>query len=415
MADRDQEKSVLRFHFSLLFIGAAFVYFLATVVIGLVVSLRSALGWSWSIPVAVHAHLGTLGWVTLTIMGAMARYVTILSGQALSWQRLIPLNFWLMNLGILSLAGGAWISLPSLMVVGGITVAVAALLFSVNILITIARGRVPTPLPLKFFRAAVVYLGISVGLGVALSGSEYLPWLPPRGIYLAHVHAAMLGWMGLTIMGATYHLVPVMLVRRLNSPSRAWRQFWVFAVGLSGVLVGFLFGSPIILKVFAAVALAGVLWFAWILFSTSGFWASVARSPGVRFIVAGVGYVMVGGTLGFLMAAGILPRSTNLISLHSHLNLVGWATATIFGAVSHVLSTVVENEGLLPRAAAARQGERWIEFLLLNAGIILLVFGFSFQTPLAQAAGGIMILLALGFLGASLFGNGLSRLPRLER
>jgi hypothetical protein len=79
----------------------------------------------------------------------------------------------------------------------------------------LARGGVPLWLPLPFLVTGI--------LGAALFGL-LLPWVAPQAILapgfphvLTLVHTATLGWLTMTIMGASLQLAPVIL----TSPLRA--------------------------------------------------------------------------------------------------------------------------------------------------------------------------------------------------
>ena len=80
---------------------------------------------------------------------------------------------------------------------------------------TSPRGGVPLSVPLPFLLAGVC--------GAALFG-VLLPWVAPDAArapdfphVLALVHTATLGWLTMIIMGATYQLVPVILVTPLRA------------------------------------------------------------------------------------------------------------------------------------------------------------------------------------------------------
>ena len=45
--------------------------------------------------VGAHVHIGTLGWISMALMGALYYLVPLVSGKALSWPRLVNWVFWL--------------------------------------------------------------------------------------------------------------------------------------------------------------------------------------------------------------------------------------------------------------------------------------------------------------------------------
>ncbi len=45
--------------------------------------------------VGAHTHIGTLGWISLSLMGALYYLVPLVSGNPLSWPRLVNWVFWI--------------------------------------------------------------------------------------------------------------------------------------------------------------------------------------------------------------------------------------------------------------------------------------------------------------------------------
>src|SRR5512146_2135844 len=119
----------------------------------------------------------------------------------------------------------------------------------------LARGGVPLWLPLPFLVTGIV--------GAALFGA-LLPWVAPQAILasgfphvLALVHTATLGWLTMTIMGASLQLAPVIL----NSPLRAARfarwQYPVYVAGVTLLITGFwVMNIPLLITGGALVILA---------------------------------------------------------------------------------------------------------------------------------------------------------------
>lgn len=80
---------------------------------------------------------------------------------------------------------------------------------------------------LAWFRAAVIYLLIAVGLGVAMGAHGDFTM---RSV---HSHLNLLGWVSLALMGLIYQQLPQLGARRLAK----W-QFWLHNLGLAGMASG---------------------------------------------------------------------------------------------------------------------------------------------------------------------------------
>src|SRR5690242_2973177 len=100
---------------------------------------------------------------------------------------------------------------------------------------------VPLRLPLIFLlsgTAASVLLGIGAIflLPTALADPQAMQ-------VLALVHTATLGWFTMTIMGAMYQLVPVVLVTRLRAVPLAHGQMALYLAGVALLVSGFWFNA----------------------------------------------------------------------------------------------------------------------------------------------------------------------------
>src|SRR6185312_10857337 len=101
----------------------------------------------------------------------------------------------------------------------------------------LARGGVPLWLPLPFLLTGVI--------GAAVFG-VLLPFVAPEALVapnfphvLALVHIATLGWLTMTIMGASLQLAPVILVSPLRAARLSRAQYPLYAVGVALLVTGF--------------------------------------------------------------------------------------------------------------------------------------------------------------------------------
>ncbi len=125
-----------------------------------------------------------------------------------------------------------------------------------------------------FFRSAVLFLivGIAIGLEMAISGDH--------GIFPAHAHINLLGWVTSALFGGYYALNPDRAERRI-----AMIHFVVYTVGLVVMLPALyvmLLGYPRVEPIVATGSLivaAGVLIFAAVVFSSGRQSAAVPAAP----------------------------------------------------------------------------------------------------------------------------------------
>ena len=257
----------------------------------------------------------------------------------------------------------------------------------------LARGGVPLWLPLPFLVTGIV--------GAALFGA-LLPWVAPQAILasgfphvLALVHTATLGWLTMTIMGASLQLAPVIL----NSPLRAARfarwQYPVFVAGVALLVAGFWFWRTQLLIVGGSLVVLAVAHYAVILGATLLYVRahSQTRPLTARYLTASLVYlclvVSLGLTAALNLAFGFLGAGAiRLLLTHITLGIVGWLTTTLIG-VSYTLVRLFA----LVHGHDDKLGRRI--FALLNGGIVGLAAGFALDWLPLTAVGGLLLIAAV--------------------
>jgi len=113
-----------------------------------------------------------------------------------------------------------------------------------------------------FFKTAIIFLIIGIGMGLQMAISEN------HEVLGAHAHANLLGWVTMALFGVYYALNPRKAEKRL-----AMLQYWVYTTGvvimvpsLYMMLQGNSAMEPVV-AVASLITFAGVLLFAVIVFS----------------------------------------------------------------------------------------------------------------------------------------------------
>ncbi|HKT40467.1 MAG TPA: hypothetical protein VJR48_18995, partial [Ktedonobacterales bacterium] len=261
----------------------------------------------------------------------------------------------------------------------------------------LARGGVPLWLPLPFLVTGVT--------GAALFGA-LLPWVMPQAILapgfphvLTLVHTATLGWLTMTIMGASLQLTPVILTNPLRAARFARWQYPIYLVGVALLLSGFWFWRMPLLIVGGSLVVLAVAHYAVILGATLVYAhrqherAHTAHPLTARYLSASLIYlclvVCLGLTAALNLAFGFLGAGTGrLLLAHITLGVVGWLTCTLMG-VSYTLVRMFA----LVHGHADRQGRR--VFALLNGGIVGMAAGFALAWLPLTLLGGLLLIAAV--------------------
>ena len=156
---------------------------------------------------------------------------------------------------------------------------------------------------------------------------------------LALAHTVALGWIGLTIVGASYQLVPVVLERPLWSERLARWQLAILAVGISGMVAHFALGRWSGLPWAAGLVAAGVaghLLNVTLTLRGLSRWSFTARCLAAAHVGLAL-TALFGLTLAILRAAHVaLPDPLAAVHAHYHLALLGWVAPMIFGIAARV-------------------------------------------------------------------------------
>jgi len=86
----------------------------------------------------------------------------------------------------------------------------------------------------RFIKAALVWLGLGVTLGVAIAVHPL--WIIYRP---AHVHMNLLGFVTMMIYGVAYHVIPRFAGHPLHARRLAIAQWWLANAGLIIMALGF--------------------------------------------------------------------------------------------------------------------------------------------------------------------------------
>ena len=203
----------------------------------------------------------------------------------------------------------------------------------------------PLSIPLRHFVVALAFLlaggvvGLADGLGLVTGLAR-----------AAHLHLVLVGFVCLTIAGAMTQFVPVWSGTNLHSNRLARAQLWLLAVGLGGLVVGFLGNRPSLLPAFGTFVLAGF----WTLAYNVGRTLATARPFDVTegHFAAALGFFVVLTPLGLLLAVGFVARPLaalpvtrgGVVAAHATLAVFGAVLTTVYGALYQLVPMFGQTE-----------------------------------------------------------------------
>jgi hypothetical protein len=189
---------------------------------------------------------------------------------------------------------------------------------------------------------------------------------------LGLTHIATLGWITMIIFGAMFQLVPVVLQVKLFSVKLAEAQFWIFLIGLTGMVISFFQFDTYLLAVFASLVSIAMLIF---IFNITASMTKVKEwNITGTYIAAALVYLFFTVVAGIMMAINLYhpyfkTNHLEYLKLHAHLAFVGWVSMVIMGVSYKLIPMFSLSHGFSLKPA------KWV-FGFINAGLILLTIEY---------------------------------------
>lgn len=353
-------------------------------------------------------HTATLGWLTMTIMGASLQLVPVILVSPLRAARLTWALYPLYLAGVALLITGFWTARVPLLITGGVLVVLAVAHYAVILGITLARATIrPRPLSAWYLAAAAAYLCVVVSLGLTAALNFQFGFLgvATDHLLLAHITVGVAGWLTCTLIGVSYTLVRMFALVHDHHDTLGRRVFWLLNAGIIGLAAGFAFGwTP--LQAIAGLALIAAIWL--FAYDYSRMLRLRKRKPldvTQRHALAAVGYlalVVPAGVAVALLGAGHQPV---LVAL-GLAALVGWLGQSIIGYLYKIVPFLIWQARYGPLVGRQKvplmrdlvhQRAAALTFWLLNGAlpVALLCTLLDWKIPLQLAAGVIGVGLVL--------------------
>ncbi|UPW01396.1 hypothetical protein M0R88_04665 [Halorussus gelatinilyticus] len=421
-ADRGPPMAVPLAHFL-----AGFAFLLAGAALGLL----GAAGLAPGLHGLAHVHLLLVGWVCLTILGAMTQFVPVWSGVELHSRRLALAQLALVAGGVAGFAGLLVAGRLDLLPAAGATMLAGFWLFVYNVGRTLwrAAGRgsaeegdgLPLDATERHFALALGHVLLVTTLGFLLALDFVRPTLAPTGlarprVVAAHATFAVFGIVLTTVVGALYQLATMFTQTELRGVDTTLQraQELAYTPGVLALAAGRLVGAEWVARVGALLVAASLLAFAAVL-ARKLRETKVERTPMLsRYAVVAVALpAWALAALPSWLARPADPATTFGHPAAGHLLAAGAVGFVLLGTLYHVVPFVVwvrrysDRVGLEPvpmiddlydgRLAA-------VDFWLTLAGVGLVVLGEVGDAEALLLAGGALALVGFTAFAANLTG-----------
>jgi hypothetical protein len=348
-------------------------------------------------------HAAIIGGLTTAMMGAIYQLgPAVLDGRLVS-QRLARVQF---AVHAVSVPAFVWALLEwnaTAMGFAAVGLLVSFVLFLVNAFPAAGAFRRGGNVTRAFLTVSLLLVVVTAGFGVTWVGTLEHLWFPVTlGRLSGHAHLGLLGWLGLTVMGVSYQLVPMFNVVQQRQPRFAW---WALGITSASALGGGVLlmtdpGREARVGIALAMSAGPALWGADMLRLLLGRSRRHLDVQG-RATFISLGFLAATMALGIGLAAGA-PGWFGIEPSHWQLaygiaGIGGWLGITLLGNSYKILPFLVwyhRYRQLAGRAAvpmiADIYSERWSNAVLGGFSVAILVMAagaIAGSLPAVQAGG----------------------------
>ena len=346
-------------------------------------------------------HLVVLGWVTMTIMGALYQLFPVALQASLAAPKVGGWNFVVYAGGVAGFVSSFYFDwAPGVAVFGTLAVA-GIVIFAITVVLSYPSVRVRHPMGL-FALCGLGWLVVVIGFGLTWALDWQFRWFSiTPNLLAAHVHAGLAGWLGCTLMGVSYKLMELFALAHRRSWRSAYLILGLWNTALVALIVSLLL-RPGGWQVTASAVVLGVtmLWFA---VDLARMWSHRRR----RRVSVEQGHIAM-SLLSLLLACGIGVALTvgrgvppNWFVAYGYAAIVGGFGFAIAGRYQEIipflswLHRYSRGPGptpppLLQDLVDERLG--WASLALLAVGYIAVLGGLLAASVAAVHAGGLVYL-----------------------
>lgn len=217
----------------------------------------------------------------------------------------------------------------------------------------------------KYFIAAIisfVMLNLLLLISYSLIGGHHFQ---PRILSINHV--AALGWITMIIFGAMFQLVPVVLETKLYSEKLAEIQFWIYIIGVFGLVCCFwVFETGIAMTLSAILLNLAMYIFSFNIIATMK--SVKGWNVTAWYLAAAIFYLFVTAIAGLLLTINLWMPYIKIdhlqyLNLHAHVAFIGWVSMVVMGVTYKLIPMFTLSHGY------SMSNAKWA-FWLINIGLL---------------------------------------------
>ncbi|MCF6174056.1 MAG: hypothetical protein L3J44_09825, partial [Campylobacteraceae bacterium] len=374
------------------FIAAAIFYAISSFLLPFYANEVS--GYFLSSSIASLMHLYLLGFVMMTIFGAMYQLVPVVLEIPIFSKDFAYIQFYMFVGGILIFTFGLWDeNYTQILPYGAMLMYVSMLIFVANVFLTY-RNIMRWDIVAKFILVSNLFLlvGVTIGFFIALN---LVYGFYPDIINLVQMHIAttIFGYVIMTVMGIGMILLPMFSLSHGFKQIAIEMAFYTIIAGLLLFLVGTLLNINLLKfsgVIFTTFSIFAALYQMYLIFSTrirkqNDFWAKNMMASFATLIIS-----------FFILVAGIIIKDDTLYLLFGFTLFFGFFTFFVVGHIYKILPFLVWYQRYSPLVGKLKvpmlndmvhEKVADIQFWITLIGLILAIGAITFKTPLVFQVG----------------------------
>jgi hypothetical protein len=340
-------------------------------------------------------HLVTLGWITMSILGAIYIVGPLALRLEMPVRRLDYVAYACTLIGLIGMVGHFWIQEYAGMAWSAGTIVVGVVYTTGRIIARVRRANIHSAVKLHIVLACVnFWLAASMGLLIAADKVvHFLPGFVLSNVF-AHAHLAALGWATMMIVGVAYRLLPMTFPSKMPAGRAMYASAILLEIGVLGLFTTLLLRSWWALM-FGLTIVAGLAAFA-----ADVIWMRrhrVSKPVGVPRVQlglvhaasAGICLIAAAGIGLVLLAVPTSPRTLHAAAAYGVLGLVGFLAQMVVAMEARLLPMATwfwayERSGhRVPPPSPHTMRDRSLQAIVLVSwavGIPALAFGMALES-----------------------------------
>ena len=351
-------------------------------------------GYFLSSSIASLMHLYLLGFVMMTIFGAMYQLVPVVLEIPIFSKDFAYIQFYMFVSGILLFTFGLWDeNFTQILPYGAMIMYISMLIFVANIFLTY-KNITRWDIVAKFILVSNFFLLIGVTIGFIIALNLVYGFYPDIvNLVQMHIATTIFGYIIMTIMGIGMILLPMFSLSHGFKQTAIEMSFYTIIIGLFLFLAGVLFDINLLKfggVIFTTFAIFSALYQMYLIFSTrirkqNDFWAKNMMASFATLIIS-----------FFILAAGIITKNNTFYLLFGFTLFFGFFTFFVVGHIYKILPFLVWYQRYSPLVGKlkvpmlndmVKEKVADIQFWITLIGLLLAISAIALKIPIVFQVG----------------------------